>query len=215
MLVDPLDTSELAVRGLNAYTQVLVYSRRLGRPIAAVVGDIFHHVQLYVAGREDYGSDAAYLVTSDSEIRRLRPGGQTRVADALVTNFFMKPAERFVPLSQQTRLVDALSQAGADGKARGRIGVDFGSVGLCHVAAGFTDAMIEFAKGFAIWDLMPGHYVLTATGGAVVDLEGTPISFANKFDSLDGIGHAMNGRQRFIAARTAELAAELVSLVDA
>jgi myo-inositol-1(or 4)-monophosphatase len=74
--------------------------------------------------------------------------------------------------------------------------------------------MIEFAKGFAIWDLMPGHYVLTAAGGLVVDLAGVPLTFANKLDSLDGIAKSMNGRQRFIAARTPELAAELASLLD-
>jgi myo-inositol-1(or 4)-monophosphatase len=50
-------------------------------------------------------------------------------------------------LAARHDLLTALAQPGPDGKARGRIGVDFGSVGLCHVAAGFTDAVIEFAKG--------------------------------------------------------------------
>src|SRR5689334_21912314 len=43
VLVDPLDTSELAVRGLHAYTHVMIYSRSLARPIVSVLGDIFHH----------------------------------------------------------------------------------------------------------------------------------------------------------------------------
>jgi myo-inositol-1(or 4)-monophosphatase len=121
VLVDPLDTSEPAVRALHGYTHVLVYSRALRRPVAAVVGDIYHHVQLYLAARHDDGTDRASFVTRD-----------------------------------------ALSRPSPDGSKRGRIGVDFGSVSLCHVAAGFTNATVEFAKGFAIWDLAPGHYITTA-----------------------------------------------------
>jgi myo-inositol-1(or 4)-monophosphatase len=69
----------------------------------------------------------------------------------------MRPDERFLPLARQQVFIKVLSASPGAGKARGRIGVDFGSAGLCHVAAGFSDAMIEFAKGFAIWDLSPGH----------------------------------------------------------
>src|SRR5258708_14386938 len=46
ILVDPLDTSELAVRALHGYTHVLPYSRSLRRPLAAVVADISHHIHL-------------------------------------------------------------------------------------------------------------------------------------------------------------------------
>ncbi|WP_269440625.1 hypothetical protein [Micromonospora tarapacensis] len=35
--------------------------------------------------------------------------------------------------------MNALDRPAEDGKRRGRIGVDFRSVSLCHVAAGFTD----------------------------------------------------------------------------
>jgi len=59
VLVDPLDTSELAVRGLLGYTHVMVYSRAAAQPVIAVVGDIFHHLQLYVGARDEHGSQAA------------------------------------------------------------------------------------------------------------------------------------------------------------
>ena len=211
VLVDPLDTSELAVRALNAYTQVLLYSRRLRRPVAAVVGDVFHYVQLYVAGRTDDGSDQAFIVTSGSDILRMRRPEHVRLSDALVTNFLMKPEERFVPLARQERLISALARVAAGAKPRGRIGLDFGSVGLCHVAAGFTDAMVEFAKGFAIWDLMPGQYVLKAAGGHIVDLDGHDLAFDHSFDTLERISESMKRRQRFIAARSPDLAAELAA----
>ncbi len=214
VLVDPLDTSELAVRGLHGYTHVMVYSRRLARPIVAVVGDIFHHLQLYVGARNDNGEDQAFLITADSMHYALSPQSGKRLNESLITNYLMRPAERFLPLARQSRLIQALSEPAADGKSRGRIGVDFGSVGLCHVAAGFTEAVVEFAKGFAIWDLAPGHYILHAAGGAIIDLEGAPIPLDYQFDSLDSIAQAMNRRQGFVAAGSAKLAQEILSSLD-
>jgi myo-inositol-1(or 4)-monophosphatase len=210
VLVDPLDTSELAVRGLNGYTHVMIYSRALARPVVAVVGDIFHHVQLYIGARDETGADHAQLVTADGGSTPLGRSGSKNLNESLVTNYLMRPQQRFVPLSEQHELIQALSQPAPDGRSRGRIGVDFGSVGLCHVAAGFTDAMIEFAKGFAVWDLSPGHYILHAAGGLVVDLQGDPIPLDCGFRSLDDIARAMSGRQKFVAAGSPELAHEIV-----
>ncbi|MER7130116.1 inositol monophosphatase family protein [Streptosporangium saharense] len=206
VLVDPLDTSELAVRALYGYTHVLVYSRRLARPIAAVVGDIFHHVQIYLAARDTTGGERAFALTRDGTTHPLRLTRTVPLSQALVTNYLMKPAERFHPLTQQTHLLQELGRPSPQGGRRGRLGVDFGSVGLCHIAAGFTDAMIEFAKGFAIWDLAPGHYILTAANGVVLDLQGRPIPLDYRFDTVTDIGTAMNQRRTFIAASSLPLA---------
>jgi myo-inositol-1(or 4)-monophosphatase len=214
VLVDPLDTSELAVRGLHGYTHVMLYSRALARPVVSVVGDIFHHVQLYIAARDDTGNDLAFAITSDGVEYRLRVPGPKRLSEALITNYLMRPSERFRPLAAQARLLQALSEPGADGRARGRIGVDFGSVGLCHVAAGFTDAMVEFAKGFAIWDLAPGHHVLLAAGGVVLDLHGRPIPLDYGLGSLSDIANAMSGRRQFVAASSLPLAEEILTTLD-
>jgi myo-inositol-1(or 4)-monophosphatase len=214
ILADPLDTSELAVRGLCGYTHLLAYSRRRARPIAAIIGDIFHHIQLYIAAMDDDGADRAYLITSDSPTAVLRPRRHRALSQALVTNYLMRPRERFLPLAQQTRFLEALSAPSDDGKARGRIGVDFGSIGLCHVAAGFSDAMIETAKGFAIWDLSPGHYMLHAAGGVVIDLNGTPIPLNYGLGSLAEIRTAMDKRQKFIAAADLPLAREILATLN-
>ncbi|WP_280382766.1 inositol monophosphatase family protein [Nocardia wallacei] len=209
VLVDPLDTSELAVRGLYGYTHILIYSRSLARPIVAVVGDIFHHVQLYLAARDDTGTDRAFMITADGIEHALARPSQAALPDALVTNYLMRPEQRFQPLARQQRFLTALSAAPGDGKAKGRIGVDFGSVGLCHVAAGFSDAMIEFAKGFAIWDLLPGHYILHAAGGTVIQLDGTPLPLDYNLGSLTNINRAMSTRRKFIAAGNSALADEI------
>ena len=76
--------------------------------------------------------------------------------------------------------------------------MDFGSVGLCHVAAGFTDAMVEFAKGFAIWDLVPG----------------APIPLDYRLGPVEEITRAMSGRRRFVAAATVEAAREILGALD-
>jgi len=214
VLVDPLDTSEMAVRGLFGYTHILVYSRSLARPIAAVVGDIFHHIQLYLAALGEDGVDRAYVVTADGKTSELQVRPVESLNEALITNYMMRPAERFTKLADQHRLIEALAEPATDGKARGRIGVDFGSVSLCHVAAGMTDATAEFAKGFAIWDLAPGHYILQAAGGTVIDLDGQPLPLDAGFTTLGDIGKAMNQRQKFIAAVDASLAAQIREALD-
>ncbi|MEV6304984.1 inositol monophosphatase family protein [Actinoplanes sp. NPDC051861] len=210
VLVDPLDTSELAVRGLLGYTHVMVHSRAAAQPVIAVVGDIFHHLQLYVGARDDHGTDRAFVITADSQAYELQQHTKKPLSESLVTNFLMRPGERFVPLSQKTQLLQALDTPGNDGKSRGRIGVDFGSVSLCHVAAGMTEAVIEFAKGFAVWDLAPGHYILHASGGTVLDLDGKPVPLDYHFDSFAEVAKAMDRRQRFVAAGSIDLAQEIV-----
>lgn len=210
VLVDPLDTSELAVRGLLGYTHVMVYSRAAARPVVAVVGDIFHHLQLYVGARDEHGIDRAYVVTADSQPYELRQQASRRLSESLVTNYLMRPGERFLPLARKLNFLEALDRPGDDGKSRGRIGVDFGSVSLCHVATGMTEATVEFAKGFAVWDLAPGHYILHASGGTVLDLDGEPLPLDYHFGSIAEIAEAMDRRQRFVAAGSASLAIEIV-----
>ncbi|GGU75144.1 inositol monophosphatase family protein [Lentzea flava] len=209
VLVDPLDTSELAVRALHGYTHIMIYSRSLKRPILAVVGDIFHHVQLYIAARDDNGDDHAFAITADGEQHPLNRPSHAHLPEALVTNYLMRPAERFQPLAGQQQFLDALAAPADNGKSKGRIGVDFGSVSLCHVAAGFTDATVEFAKGFAVWDLSPGHYILHAAGGVTIDLEGRPIPLDHGLNSLPEINKTMSTRRKFIAAGNHELAEEI------
>jgi fructose-1,6-bisphosphatase/inositol monophosphatase family enzyme len=214
VLVDPLDTSELAVRALHGYTHIMVYSRSLKRPVIAVVGDIFHHVQLYLAVRDNDGSDQAFMITADGDRHTLTQPSHARLSQALVTNYLMRPDERFQPLAQQQRFLDALSAPAEDGKRKGRIGVDFGSVSLCHVAAGFTDATIEIAKCFAVWDLSPGHYILHAAGGVTIDLEGNPVPLDCGLNSLPEINKAMDTRQKFIAAGNRALAEEICHAIQ-
>ncbi|MFF1819286.1 inositol monophosphatase family protein [Kribbella sp. NPDC058245] len=209
VLVDPLDTSELAVRALQGYTHVMVYSLSRERPIVSVVGDIFHHVQLYVAALGDDGVDRAFAVTRDGEWHAMTRRPRVALSEALVTNYLMRPEARLLPLARQEDLLKALGAEGPGGKRTGRIGVGHGSASLCHVAAGFTDATLEIQKGFAPWDFLPGHYVLHAAGGTAIDLEGNPIGLDYGWNSITEISQAMAGKQKFIATSDPALAEEI------
>ena len=74
--------------------------------------------------------------------------------------------------------------------------------------------MIEFAKGFAIWDLAPGHYILHAAGGTVLDLDGTPLPLTYPMNTLADITTAMNPRQTFVAAANHTLAHQITQLIN-
>lgn len=206
VIIDPLDTGDLAVRGLYGYTQALVYSLKEQIPIAAVVGDMFHTIQVYYAFRDPQGNDHAFLMTRGSVVEvPIRSSQETSLHKALVTGYSMRPLERFKKIAEQEPLLTALAKPDETGQRRGRIGLDFGSVGLCHVAAGFTDAMIEIAKGFYIWDLFPGQYILHAAGGNTVSLDGSVLPLNLNIHCLDDAGKLIGKRQKFVAAGNSTL----------
>ena len=205
VIVDPLDASEMAVRGLSARTHISVYSMAEQVPLVSVVGDLFHYVQLYYAFRGTDGRHYAYLTTRAGETLPLRRSAVSELRYAWVTNYLMKPRGRFMKLAEQRPLLEALAGPANSGGEHGRIGVDSGSIGLCHVAAGFTDAMVEVAKGFKLWDLFPGQHILTAAGGVIAALDGTPLSLDLGMRRLVDVKQIMETRRKFVAAGNEKL----------
>ena len=67
----------------------------------------------------------------------------------------------------------------------------------------------RFAKGFAVWDLSPGHYILHAAGGVTIDLDGNPIALDYGLNTLPEINKTMGQRRKFIAAGNQVLAEEI------
>lgn len=214
VIVDPLDTSELAVRGLHGYTQVVVFSVAEQRPVVAVVGDMFHDIRIFCAYYTNNGKDRAFLRTRHGRTMNIRSSQETLLNKALVTSYLMRPNERFKRVAEEHAFLDALSEQGPDGIRRGRIGVDFGSIGLCHVAAGFTDAYVEIAKGFNLWDLFPGQYILEASGGIVVAPDGTRLSLKLPLKHIADVRECMNKRQKFIAAGNISLLNQIISTLS-
>ena len=66
------------------------------------------------------------------------------------------------------------------------------------------------AKGFALWDLAPGHYILHAAGGTTLTLAGEPLPLDHGLTTLDAITQAMTPRQKFIAAASPRLAGQIL-----
>jgi myo-inositol-1(or 4)-monophosphatase len=86
---------------------------------------------------------------------------------------------------------------------------------LCHVAAGFTDAMLEITPGWQVWDLLPGHHILRASGGSVISLDGSDLSFDLGIHDIGDVERSLENRRTFVAAGTATLAREISrKLVD-
>jgi myo-inositol-1(or 4)-monophosphatase len=177
------------------------------------VGDLFHFVSAYYAFRDTSGLSKAFLKTRRGDVSPIASSLEERLENALVTNFLMRPADRFPALAAQEQFLSEIARPGVDGVKRGRIGVDFGSVGLCHVAAGFTDAMVEIAKGFALWDFWPGQYILHAAGGQVFSLDGEPLHVDLRLNDSDSVNEAMSMRQKFVAAGSKSLALEILRFI--
>jgi len=77
---------------------------------------------------------------------------------------------------------------------------------------------IEFAKGFATYDILPGLYIGLKTGLTILDLNGNPIT--SKLD-LDEIFAAFRKDAKhpkctpFVAAKDPTLAEEVIRLLKA
>jgi fructose-1,6-bisphosphatase/inositol monophosphatase family enzyme len=84
------------------------------------------------------------------------------------------------------------------------------------VAAGYADVAIEFAKGFATYDILAGFYIGLNAGLTILDLDGNPIS--TKVDIEDIFTSFRRDPQHpkrtpFIAARNPKMAEQVLKLL--
>lgn len=208
LIVDPLDTSEMAVRGLVGWTHLVVLDKPSGDILASIVGDFFHPLRIFYALK---GKTGAYVRTCGGNVVMLHHSEEKSLRHALVTSFTMKPNERFLRLSMERALLNAISEKDEKGWRLGRIGLSFGSIGMCQVAAGVTDAFVEVAKGFQLWDLLPGLFILRQAGGVILDPEGSDVYSQLEFRSMDQISALMQTRKKFVASGTGELARQILA----
>jgi myo-inositol-1(or 4)-monophosphatase len=96
------------------------------------------------------------------------------------------------------------------------VNLSWGSNTIIQVAAGYADLAIEFAKGFATYDILPGLYIGLKSGLTILDLDGHPIS--TQLD-LEQIFAAFRKdakhpkRTPFVAARNPALAEQVIRLL--
>ena len=209
VFIDPIDGTEFVESLQGGWCLVAVYDRRCQDVIAAVAGDIFLD-RLYWASQSGYAECLDFITHSWF---RLDGGSvpKTSLAGARV-NVLTTKVERFQALSEQTGLMNAIRAAD------GRVNLSWGSNTIIQVAAGYADVAIEFAKGFATYDILPGLYLGLKTGLTILDLDGHPLT--SRLD-LDEIFTAFRRdptkpkRLPFVAAKDPALAAQVVSLIRA
>ena len=126
-------------------------------------------------------------------------------------NVLTTKVERYRALFEQKALMNAIREAD------GRVNLSWGSSTIIQVAAGYADVAIEFAKGFATYDVLPGLYIGLKSGLTILDLSGQPIT--SKLD-LDDIFAAFRKdpqrpkRTPFVAARDPALTRQVVELLN-
>jgi myo-inositol-1(or 4)-monophosphatase len=207
VFIDPIDGTEFVESLQGGWSLISVYDRHENDVIAAVAGDIFLD-RIYWASKSGYAECLDFITHSWF---RLDGGAQPKssLAGARV-NALTTKVDRYQALAEQTVLMDAIREQD------GRVNLSWGSNTIIQVAAGYADVAIEFAKGFATYDILPGLYIGLKTGLTILDLNGSPIT--SKLD-LEEIFAAFRKdakhpkRTPFVAAKNPALAKQVIRLL--
>ena len=184
-----------------------VYDRRAGEVIAAVAGDIFLD-RIYWASKSGYPEGLDFITHSWFRLDG-GPAPKTSLQDARV-NVLTTKVDRYQALSEQTALLNAIREAD------GRVNLSWGSNTIIQVAAGYADVAIEFAKGFATYDILPGFYIGLKTGLTILDLKGNPITTHLDIDDIFATFRRdpkHPKRTPFVASKDPALAEQVVRLL--
>ncbi len=159
---DPFDGSALYRRRIRAFWfTALAFYDGTGSPLAAAVGDI-------IAGKVEFSSPEGSFVAPVENLEQkspLRPNKTTKLSDAYLATYLMKPhflyptVERFKPLFSAVKFI--LPNGGPCGFA------DVAS-GRCDIYLAVQQPMIEVFTGLP---------VALSAGCIVTDFEGNSVSF--------------------------------------
>ena len=160
--IDPIDGTEFIEALQGGWCLMSVYDRRIKETIVAVAGDIFLD-RLFWASKDGYAEGLDFTTHS-----WFRLDGGSNPKDSLEgarVNFLTTKVSRFRAVAKQERLLDAIE------KNDGRINLAWGSNMIIQVAAGYADAAVEFAKGFAAYDILPGLFIGSRAGLTILHTE--------------------------------------------
>ncbi len=206
--IDPVDGTEFVETLQGGWCLLALYNRVADRVEAAVAGDIFLN-RLFWAS---HGGEAECIDFATHSWFRLDGGPDPKksVAGARI-NFLTTKVDRFLAVSRQTKLLEAM-KAGD-----GRINLSWGSNTILQVAAGYADAAVEFDKGFATYDILPGIFIGEKAGLTMLDLDGNPLTSKIDIAAVFAAWRADSKkpkRTKFVAAKDPQLAREIVSLLQ-
>lgn len=206
--IDPVDGTEFAESLQGGWCLLALYNRTLDRVEAAVAGDIFLN-RLYWASQNGPAECIDFVTHSWFKLDG-GPAPRKTVAGARV-NFLTTKVSRFMAVAKQKRLLEAMKVGD------GRINLSWGSNTIIQVAAGYADAAVEFEKGFATYDILPGLFVGERAGLTILDLEGRPITTRIDIGAVFSAWRAdpkKPKRTKFVAAKDPDLAREIVALLQ-
>lgn len=207
IFVDPVDGTEFVEALQGGWSLIAVYDRLNNEVIAAVAGDIFLD-RIYWASSSGYPECLDFITHSWFRL----DGGtapKATLAGARV-NVLTTKVDRYRALSDQTALMDVIRELD------GRVNLSWGSNTIIQVAAGYADVAIEFAKGFATYDILPGLYIGLKTGLTILDPSGNPITSRLDLDDIFTTFRRdpkMPKRMPFVAAKEPALAEQVVKLL--
>lgn len=208
VFIDPVDGTEFVETLQGGWCLVAVYDRQADEVVAAVAGDIFFD-RLYWAGRSAEAEAIDFITHSWFKLDG-GPRPRTELAGARV-NVLTTKVNRFLAVAGQTRFLEELA------RKDGRLNLAWGSNLLIQIAAGYADVGLEFNKGFATYDILPGLYIAERAGLTLLDLKGNPIT--SRLD-IAAIFEAYRrdpkhpARMPFVAAKSPALARQVVELLD-
>jgi myo-inositol-1(or 4)-monophosphatase len=207
VFIDPIDGTEFIESLQGGWSLMAVYDRRADEVIAAVAGDIFLD-RIYWASKSGYPEGLDFVTHSWFRLDG-GPDPKASLAGARV-NVLTTKVERYRALSEQTALLNAIREAD------GRVNLSWGSNTLIQVAAGYADVAIEFAKGFATYDILSGLYIGLKTGLTILDLNGKPITSQLDIEDIFAAYRRDSKHPRrmpFVAAKNPTLAEEVLRLL--
>lgn len=207
VFVDPIDGTEFIESLQGGWCLISVYDRKINKMVCAAAGDIFLN-RLYWASVS--GLAEAIDFTTHSWFRLHGSATPKEDLAGARVNFLTTKVSRYASVAGQKRLLEAINEKD------GRINLSWGSNMIIQVAAGYADAAVEFTKGFATYDVLPGLLIGQKAGLTIYDLDGKPISCRLDIDDIFRIYRQdpkNPGRISFVAAQKEILALQILSLI--
>lgn len=155
VIVDPLDRTASAVRGIAGFASMTVGSFSYG-PLVSVVFSLFdQYVNCYYA----ITGQGARVKFRDGTSQPISPATTTDLRGACLAAYVGRPV-RLAGLTAHEHLLDRHEPESTFVNASG-------CYGFCLVASSQVDAFIEVAKGYAWHDIVSGAHILREAGGVV------------------------------------------------
>ena len=210
IFIDPIDGTEFVETLQGGWCLMAVYDRNLGEVVVAVAGDIFLD-RLYWASKTGEVEALDFITHSWFRLDG-GPRPKTDLTEARV-NVLTTKVGRFQSVAGQKRLLAALKEH------NGRINLSWGSNTIIQVAAGYADVALEFTKGFATYDVLPGLFIAEKAGLIILDLNGQRITtrsaiYIEEIFETYRANPKKPKRLPFVVAKDPGLAQQVVALLD-